>query len=151
MDWAVPKEVFNDKKKEEEGVKVEETVVKEEIKEENDVTAEEEGEDEDSERVSEWIKEEDEDRVEEDSDEEDEDDEDDEEEEEEEEQEDDLKVKKPAHNLKAGHDIGEGKTVFIRNLSYDSEEHELKALMEEFFGRLGFNHPGFRFLYHQIL
>ena len=39
MDWAVPKEVFNDKKKEE-GVK-EETVVKEEIKE-KDVTAEEE-------------------------------------------------------------------------------------------------------------
>merc|ERR1712108_49626 len=42
VDWAVPKEVFNDKKKEE-GVK-EETVVKEEIKEE-DVTAEEEDED----------------------------------------------------------------------------------------------------------
>ena len=136
MDWAVPKEIFNDKKKEE-GVK-EETVVKEEIKEE-DATAE--GEDEDSERVSEWIKEEDEDEEEDDSDaEEGEGDEDEEEDEgeEEEEQEDDLKVKKPAHNLKAGHDIGEGKTVFIRNLSYDSEEHELKALMEEYFGRVAF-------------
>jgi len=42
------------------------------------------------------------------------------------------------HNLKAGHDIGEGKTVFIRNLSYDSEEQELKALMEEYFGRVAF-------------
>ena len=154
VDWAVPKEVFNDKKKEEEGLKEEETVVKEEIKEENDVTAEEEEEeeeDEDSERVSEWIKEEDEDQVDEEDSDEDEDDEEDAEEEEEKEEEHDLKVKKPAHNLKAGHDIGEGKTVFIRNLSYDSEEHELKALMEEFFGRLGFNHPGFRFLYHQIL
>ena len=126
----MPKEVFNDKKKEE-GVK-EETVVKEEIKEE-DVTAEEEEEDEDNERVSEWIKEEDGEEVEEDSDEE-EGDGDEENDEEEEEQE----VKKPAHNLKAGHDIGEGKTVFIRNLSYDSEEHELKALMEEFFGRVAF-------------
>jgi len=136
VDWAVPKEVFNDKKKEE-GVK-EETAVKEEIKEED---AEEE--DEDSERVSEWIKEEDDDggEVEEDSDEEegDEDEEEgDEDDEEEEEQGDEMKVKKPAHNMKAGHDIGEGKTVFIRNLSYDSEEHELKALMEEYFGRVAF-------------
>ena len=53
VDWAVPKEVFNDKKKEE-GVK-EETVVKEEIKEEAETVEEEE--DEDNERVSEWIKE----------------------------------------------------------------------------------------------
>merc|ERR1712130_317980 len=101
---------------------------------EEDVTAEEE--DEDNERVSEWIKEEEEEdsdeEMEEDSDEEvDEENNDDDEEEEQE-------VKKPAHNLKAGHDIGEGKTVFIRNLSYDSEEHELKALMEQFFGRVAF-------------
>jgi len=134
VDWAVPKEVFNDKKKEE-GVK-EETVVKEEIKEE-DVTAEEEEEDEDNERVSEWIKEEDGEEVEEDSDEEEGDGDEDQNEEDIEEEE-EQEVKKPAHNLKAGHDIGEGKTVFIRNLSYDSEEHELKALMEEFFGRVAF-------------
>ena len=128
VDWAVPKEVFNDKKKEE-GVK-EETVVKEEIKEEAETVEEEE--DEDNERVSEWIKEEDEDSGEdEDSDEEDEDGD-------EEVEEIDEKVKKPAHNLKAGHDIAEGKTVFIRNLSYDSEEHELKSLMEEYFGRVAF-------------
>jgi len=131
VDWAVPKEVFNDKK-----VVKEETVVKEEIKEE-EVTAEE---DEDSERVSEWIKEEDEDDMAEDSDEEEGDEEGNEEDDEEEEdqEEEEFKEKKPAHNLKAGHDIGEGKTVFIRNLSYDSEEHEVKALMEEFFGRVAF-------------
>jgi len=136
VDWAVPKEMFNDKKKTNE-VKEETAEVKEEIKEE--VSAE--GEDEDSERVSEWIKEEEGDE-EADSDDEDEDDdegdEDDEEEGEDEKEKKNIKAPKPAHNLKAGHDIGEGKTVFIRNLSYDSEEHELKVLMEENFGRVAF-------------
>ena len=42
------------------------------------------------------------------------------------------------HNLKAGHDIGEGRTVFLRNLSYDTEEEDLRALMEEYFGSVVF-------------
>merc|ERR1719438_186742 len=44
----------------------------------------------------------------------------------------------PAHNLKTGHDINEGKTVFIRNISYDSCEEDLGALMEEYFGPVVF-------------
>merc|ERR1719188_555756 len=44
----------------------------------------------------------------------------------------------PAHNLKTGHDINEGKTVFIRNISYDSCEEDLGALMEENFGPVVF-------------
>merc|ERR1712227_566471 len=44
----------------------------------------------------------------------------------------------PAHNLKTGHVINEGKTVFIRNISYDSCEEDLGALMEEYFGPVVF-------------
>merc|ERR1719188_2002275 len=44
----------------------------------------------------------------------------------------------PTHNLKTGHDINEGKTVFIRNISYDSCEEDLGALMEEYFGPVVF-------------
>merc|ERR1719438_49408 len=44
----------------------------------------------------------------------------------------------PAHNLKTGHDINEGKTVFIRNISYDSCEEDLGALMEDYFGPVVF-------------
>jgi len=42
------------------------------------------------------------------------------------------------HNLKTGHDVGEGKTVFIRNLSYDTDQEDLKDLMEEYFGGVVF-------------
>merc|ERR1719481_1795113 len=124
VDWAVPKEVFNPQK---DGPKdeIKEEDMKEEIKEEP--------EDDESERVAEWKKEEEENE----SDESDEDEDDDDEEGSEEEDEDNkhdlssenIKEKK-AHNLKAGHDVNEGKTIFIRNLSYDSEEEDLKALME---------------------
>merc|ERR1719445_1619638 len=123
VDWAVPKEMFNDKKKTDE-VKEETAEVKDEIKEEVSAEEEDEGDEEaDSD---------DEDEA------DDEGDEDDEEEGEDEKEKKNIKAPKPAHNLKAGHDIGEGKTVFIRNLSYDSEEHELKVLMEENFGRVAF-------------
>jgi len=43
-----------------------------------------------------------------------------------------------AHNLQTGHDISEGRTIFLRNLSYDTEEEDLKALMEEYFGPVVF-------------
>merc|ERR1719233_1013089 len=42
------------------------------------------------------------------------------------------------HNLKTGHDVAEGKTVFIRNLSYDTDQEDLKDLMEEYFGGVVF-------------
>ena len=131
MDWAVPKEVFKPSTETaSEGVKDEEVKdeeVKEEIKEE---------EDEDDERVAEWGKEEEDGD---DSDEEAEEDDDAEEDDEEEEEDKDIqKPEKKPHNLKVGHDVNEGKTVFIRNLSYDSEESDLKALMEELFGRVAF-------------
>merc|ERR1719471_2543325 len=56
---------------------------------------------------------------------------------EEEEMETDTKTA-PAHNLKTGHDINEGKTVFVRNISYDSCEEDLAAMMEECFGKIVF-------------
>lgn len=52
--------------------------------------------------------------------------------------EDDFEDEKPKpyvpHNLSHGHDVDEGKTVFIRNLSYESCEEDLKDMMEENFG-----------------
>merc|ERR1719449_141977 len=51
---------------------------------------------------------------------------------------DDIKETLKPHNLKTGHDIGEGKTVFIRNLSYDTDQEDLKDLMEEYFGGVVF-------------
>merc|ERR1711874_523085 len=47
-------------------------------------------------------------------------------------------LKKPSHNLSAGHDIDEGKTVFIRNLSFQSCEEDLQEMMEENFGKVVF-------------
>ena len=49
--------------------------------------------------------------------------------------------------------MGENKTVFVRNLSFDSEEEELRAMLEESFGKVLFarmvvdkvtNHPKVR-------
>ena len=48
------------------------------------------------------------------------------------------KAKAPAHNLKTGHDTNEGRTVFIRNLSYDSAEEDLEAMMSECIGPVVF-------------
>ena len=39
---------------------------------------------------------------------------------------------------KTGHDVGENKTVFVRNLGFESEESDLKAMLEENFGRVLF-------------
>ena len=130
VDWAVPKEVFasqnpptgsdqtenEETEKETEEVESKETVDQEKMEEE-------EAEDED--------------------DDEEEDDEDDEDEMDEEsgedEMEDEPKVSgPPAHNLKPGHDIPEGKTVFVRNISFDTEEEDLAALMSEYFGPVVF-------------
>merc|ERR1719300_1559325 len=47
-------------------------------------------------------------------------------------------IEKPHHNLKTGHDVSEEKTIFIRNLSFESDEEDLKALMEEYFGPVVF-------------
>jgi len=53
-------------------------------------------------------------------------------------EEDNRFFKKPSHNLSAGHDIDEGKTVFIRNLSFQSCEEDLKDMMDENFGKVVF-------------
>jgi nucleolar protein 4 len=37
-----------------------------------------------------------------------------------------------------GHDISENKTVFIRNLSFNTEEEDLKDMMVQTFGRVIF-------------
>ena len=39
---------------------------------------------------------------------------------------------------KTGHDINENKTVFIRNISFDSEQDDLKDMIEENFGKVLF-------------
>lgn len=135
VDWAVPKEVFNNKNvetkmetKNEEEVKDEDEVKDEEIKEEP-----EEEDDGENERITAWKKEEDEE-----DDEDSEDDSDVQGEDDENDEEINVKEEKKPHNLEVGHDVNEGKTVFIRNLSYDSEESDLKALMEEYFGKVIF-------------
>ncbi|TRY61643.1 hypothetical protein TCAL_06672 [Tigriopus californicus] len=45
---------------------------------------------------------------------------------------------KPWHGLSHGHDINENKTVFLRNLSFDSDEMGLRELMETEFGAVIF-------------
>jgi len=148
VDWAVPKEVFK-------GAAVKEEEVKTEIKEE-DIKDEPESEAE--------VKEEEDD----DEDEDDEDDDDDDVEEDSEDDKDEdncdddddnndvkgkdfkgVKTKVP-HNLSTGHDVEEGKTVFIKNLAYETDEEDLRDMMEEIFGPVHFaklvmdkvmNHP----------
>ena len=39
---------------------------------------------------------------------------------------------------KKGHDVSENKTVFVRNLSFNSDEQDLKNMMEENFGKVLF-------------
>ena len=39
---------------------------------------------------------------------------------------------------KTGHDIKENKTVFIRNISFDSEQDDLKDMIEQNFGKVLF-------------
>jgi len=144
VDWAVPKEVFNQNKKDDEDV------VKEEIKEEEFVEGDVKDEvDDEKIEVEEGVK--DEEMKDEDSDEDsDEGDEDSDEgdddsdkgdeggnESDDQENEDKVEQVKP-HNLKSGHDINEGKTVFVRNLSYDTEPEDLQDLMEQYFGQVLF-------------
>ena len=37
-----------------------------------------------------------------------------------------------------GHDVNENKTVFVRNLSFNSDEEDLRDMMEENFGKVLF-------------
>jgi len=136
VDWAVPKEVF--KQKEEVQMEDENIPNADGIKEDEPTAESAEAESEDD----------DEDEDDEEDDEEDDDEDDDEDDEEEdvkqedddksdEEMEEEERAPKP-HNLKPGHDIAEGRTVFIRSLSYDTEEEDLRDLMEEYFGQVVF-------------
>ena len=51
---------------------------------------------------------------------------------------DDVKAPKKWHNLSTGHDVSEKKTVFLRNLSFDSEEEDLFQMMQDNFGKVLF-------------
>jgi len=117
VDWAVPKDKFKDEKKEE---------IKEEKMESNEGAGDSDYEDEGIQDV-EMKKEESEDEDEGDSEDENEDPD-------EESESEDTKPQYKPHNLSHGHDVDEGKTVFIRNLSYESCEEDLKDMMEENFG-----------------
>merc|ERR1719193_2287529 len=116
VDWAVPKEVFKGPPKN--------NVEKEEIKDE-DIKEEE---------IKEEIKEEpvdeDEPEVKQEKDDEDNNEADSEEER--------QKSSRVPHNLSTGHDIDEGKTVFIKNLAYETDEEDLRDMMEELFGPVHF-------------
>ena len=131
VDWAVPKEVFVGQKNDAEVKQEDETMeVAESVEGDDDSKVEVKQEDEESDEDDDHDEESDEDNEESDEDDEDEGDE-------EEEMETDTKTA-PAHNLKTGHDINEGKTVFVRNISYDSCEEDLAAMMEECFGKIVF-------------
>jgi len=135
VDWAVPKEVFKENKAD-----VDATDVTPSKEIEEDPASEQSGDSDDDDEA------EGQDTPMEES--EDSDDEDESCEEEEEtgihdnslENEDKMDEREPVkpHNLKTGHDVGEGKTVFIRNLSYDTDQEDLRDLMEEYFGGVVF-------------
>ncbi|XP_068025721.1 LOW QUALITY PROTEIN: RNA-binding protein 28 [Melanerpes formicivorus] len=142
VDWAVAKDKYratqgnqhkgseeeeNEGKEEEKGVeeKVEEEQEEEEEGEEMEVDEEGSSEEEDRED------DEDEDESEEDDEEEDEDD--DEEEDEEEGGKGGVTPKKPPPKRpSSASDVSEGRTVFVRNLSFDTEEEDLGELLEQF-------------------
>jgi len=135
VDWAVPKEVFATQNSNNEAEPVSESKMDVKTEEKMDM------DDEDNEK-NEGDDNEDESGIDEgNSDEEmDDDREDGEEEGDQGSDEDEVheKAKAPAHNLKTGHDTNEGRTVFIRNLSYDSAEEDLEAMMSECIGPVVF-------------
>ena len=45
---------------------------------------------------------------------------------------------KKNHNLKTGHDIAENKTIFVRNIAFDSDEEDLRDMMAQNFGPVFF-------------
>lgn len=118
VDWAVPKEVFKQQEipeENDEGEKQESDMdsVKEDVEDQEDSEDDEEEQDDDQE-----------------SDKTDEDEIDEVKDGEDHSEEGSLKP----HNLQTGHDISEGKTVFIRNLSYESDEEDLRDMIQEYFG-----------------
>lgn len=131
IDWAVPKEQFQEKnpvKQEPEDQEDQEEPEKEEKSDLADENSEE--------------KEEDSEEKEEDSDEnsqhseDNEDYSDDNEDDLEEDDEEEPASKRP--RWEKGHDINENKTVFVRNLSFNSDEEDFRDMMEETFGKVLF-------------
>lgn len=122
VDWAVPKDKFKEEKKEEGEEKRKEDSNEEDIDDEKEEDNEEE-DNKNEETDSENEEMENQDASDDDNDNKDENDS-------------EVEKTKPyvPHNLNHGHDVDEGKTVFIRNLSYDSCEEDLKDMMEENFG-----------------
>merc|ERR1719317_63833 len=136
VDWAVPKEVFKENKADVDTIdvtpskEIEEDPASEQSGDSDDDDDEAEGKDtpmeesEDSDDEDESCEEEEETGIQDNS-------------LENEDKMDERESVKP-HNLKTGHDVGEGKTVFIRNLSYDTDQEDLRDLMEEYFGGVVF-------------
>ena len=129
VDWAVGKKEYQQDNPAPTR-KVEDVEIKEEEEEEEEVTIKKEEEESDQDQDDD---EDDEDDMEEDDDEED----DDEDMDEDDEDDEDGKDKK-WHNLKTGHDVNEGLTVFVRNLSFDSEEEDLLNMCRDRFGAVWF-------------
>jgi len=122
VDWAVSKKEFDSKKEENE--------IKEEV---DEVKEEPEEEEIKQEAVEDDVKSESESSG--------DDDESDENEEEQNDDDDEVGEGVPREKKdwpKTGHDVGENKTVFVRNLGFESEESDLKAMLEENFGRVLF-------------
>jgi len=124
VDWAVPKEVFKGPEKKE--------VKEEEIKDE-EVKDEPESDDEDESGLnSSEVK------IEEDNDDDDDSDDNDDSEDDDSEEEEKEARPKVAHNFSTGHDIDEGKTVFIKNIAYETDEGDLRDMMNDLFGPVHF-------------
>ena len=128
MDWAVGKKEYQG-----ENVKQEQVEVKEEEAELDEVEAEVKQEAEEEVEPKEEPESEDDDS-------EDDDDEDENEDENVDERGDNTSQTRDGkwHSLKNGHDLGENLTVFVRNLSYDTEEGELGQAMVDAFGPIHF-------------
>ena len=47
---------------------------------------------------------------------------------------DETEGEKKGHDLKTGHDVAENKTVFVRNIAFNSDEEDLRDMMAENFG-----------------
>ena len=128
VDWAIPKEEFQ---------KGQKAPVVEEDEGNDDEAAEDEADDGDEKEEEETDSESNADGEEEgtQNDEEDSSDDDDGEDDSEgSDDEEETEGEKKSHDLKTGHDVAENKTVFVRNIAFNSDEEDLRDMMAQNFG-----------------
>jgi len=135
VDWAVGKREYQQAKQEQEVKEEHVSEDEEQAQEQDDVKPE----------IKEEVKTEEVDHEDDDDDVEDEEEnkEEDEDEDDGSEEDEHVRAKKPKeekkwHDLETGHDVGEGLTVFLRNLSFDSSQEDLQDMMVENFGPIYF-------------